>query len=72
MNKIKIMTKKLPLILFLMFAMGLVAQTNTVTIDWSFNSTPSATGDSNASRTIEDWRHCNLELVRNWHAQCKE
>ena len=36
------MTKKLPLILFLMFAMGLVAQTNTVTIDWSFNSTPSA------------------------------
>ena len=48
------MTKKLPFILFLMFAVGLVAQTNeTVTIDWGRNSTPSATGDSNASRTIE-------------------
>jgi len=48
------MTKKLPFILFLMFTVGIVAQTaNTVTIDWGFDSTPSATGDSNASRTIE-------------------
>jgi len=48
------MTKKLPLILFLMFSVCAVAQTtNTETIDWGFNSTPSATGDSNASRTIE-------------------
>ena len=58
------MTKKLPLILFLMFAMGLVAQTNTVTIDWSFNSTPSATGDSNASRTIE----VGDTVTWNWYA----
>lgn len=47
------MTKKLPFILFLTVAMGLVAQTNTITIDWGRNSTPSATGDSKASRTIE-------------------
>ena len=48
------MTKKLPFILFLTVAMSLVAQTtNTETIDWGFNSTPSATGDRNASRTIE-------------------
>ena len=58
------MTKKLPFILFLMFAVGLVAQTNTVTIDWSFNSTPSATGDSNASRTIE----VGDTVTWNWYA----
>ena len=58
------MTKKLPLILFLTVAMGLVAQTNTVTIDWSFNSTPSATGDSKASRTIE----IGDTVTWNWYA----
>ena len=47
------MTKKLPLILFLMFAMGLVAQTNTVTIDWTYGSNPTASGAANASRTVE-------------------
>jgi plastocyanin len=52
--KIKIMIKKLPFILFLMCALGIVAQTTeTVTIDWGRNSTPSATGDNNSSRTIE-------------------
>ena len=59
------MTKKLPFILFLMFTVGIVAQTvNTVTIDWSFNSTPSATGDSNASRTIE----IGDTVTWNWYA----
>jgi plastocyanin len=48
------MIKKLPFILFLMLSINLVAQTtNTVAIDWSFNSTPSATGNANSSRTIE-------------------
>jgi plastocyanin len=59
------MVKKLPFILFLMFTVGIVAQTvNTVTIDWSFNSTPSATGDSNASRTIE----IGDTVTWNWYA----
>ena len=41
------------------------AQTvNTVTIDWSFNSTPSATGNSNASRTIE----IGDTVTWNWYA----
>lgn len=32
----------------------MVAQsTETITIDWSFNSTPSAISDANSSRTIE-------------------
>jgi plastocyanin len=48
------MTKKLPFILFLMFAMGLVAQTtNTVIIDWGHDSRPTASGDENTNRTIE-------------------
>jgi plastocyanin len=48
------MIKKLPFILFLMLSINLVAQTtNTVTIDWSFDSTPSAAGSANSSRTIE-------------------
>ena len=59
------MVKKLPFILFLMFTVGIVAQTvNTVTIDWSFNSTPSATGNSNASRTIE----IGDTVTWNWYA----
>jgi plastocyanin len=36
-----------------MLSVSIVAQTNTVNIDWSFNSTPSASGDANSSRTIE-------------------
>ena len=48
------MTKKLPFILFLTVAMGLVAQTTeTVTIDWGHGSNPDASGDENTSRTIE-------------------
>ena len=67
------MAKKLPFILFLMFTVGIVAQTvNTVTIDWGRNSTPSATGDSKASRTIEVgdtvkwvWNSDNHNVVSN-------
>ena len=67
------MTKKLPFILFLLFTVGIVAQTvNTVTIDWGRNSTPSATGDSKASRTIEVgdtvewvWNSDNHNVVSN-------
>jgi len=48
------MIKKLLFVLFLMLSINLVAQTtSTVTIDWSFDSTPSATGNANSSRTIE-------------------
>ena len=48
------MAKKVPFILFLMFTVGIVAQTvNTVTIDWGFGSNPSASGAADTSRTIE-------------------
>ena len=48
------MTKKLPFILFLLFTVGIVAQTvNTVTIDWGLDSNPNASGAANTSRTIE-------------------
>ena len=48
------MIKKLPFILFLMLSINLVAQTtNEITINWGRNSTPSAEGDANSSRTIE-------------------
>ncbi|MDC1465760.1 T9SS type A sorting domain-containing protein [Polaribacter sp.] len=48
------MAKKLPFILFLMFTVGIVAQTvNTVTIDWGFGSNPTASGAADTSRTIE-------------------
>lgn len=48
------MIKKLPFILFLMLPVTMIAQTiQTVSIDWGRNSTPSAAGNANASRTIE-------------------
>jgi plastocyanin len=47
------MIKNLPFIFLLMFSMSIAAQTNTVIIDWSRNSTPSAAGNANSSRTIE-------------------
>jgi len=46
--------KKLLLILSLFIALNLHAQTvETVTIDWSFGSNPSADGNANADRTVE-------------------
>jgi plastocyanin len=48
------MIKKLLFILFLMLSLNLAAQTTqTVTINWDFGSNPTATGDANASRTVE-------------------
>ena len=47
------MTKKLLFITLFFTSFSMVAQTNTITIDWSYNSTPSASGSTNASRTIE-------------------
>jgi plastocyanin len=48
------MVKKLPFILFLMCATGIVAQTTeTVEIDWDYGSNPNASGAANASRTVE-------------------
>ena len=47
------MIKNLLFIFLLMFSICIAAQTETITIDWSFNSTPSASGNANASRTIE-------------------
>ncbi|WP_156032948.1 T9SS type A sorting domain-containing protein [Sediminibacter sp. Hel_I_10] len=55
------MMKKLLFILFVSVALNISAQTTeTVTINWSFGSNPSAEGDANANRTIEvgdtvDW-----------------
>jgi plastocyanin len=59
------MIKKLLFILFLMLSLNLAAQTTqTVTIDWSFNSTPSADGNANASKTIE----VGDTVTWNWYA----
>ena len=48
----------------LLAALSISAQTNTITIDWSFNSTPSASGNANASRTIE----VGDTVTWNWYA----
>lgn len=48
-----IMIKKLFFITLFFASTIMVAQTQTITIDWSFNSTPSASGNANSSRTIE-------------------
>ncbi len=47
------MKKHYFIFLFLLSASICGAQINTVTIDWSFNSTPSASGNANSNRTIE-------------------
>ena len=58
------MIKKLPFILLLVLSLSTAAQTETVTIDWSFNSTPTAAGNANASRTIE----VGDTVTWNWYA----
>jgi len=59
------MVKKLLFILLLTLSIHLVAQTTqTVTIDWGRNSTPSATGNANASRTIE----VGDTVIWNWYS----
>jgi plastocyanin len=70
------MIKKLPFILFLMCAIGLVAQTTeTVEIDWDLGSNPDASGAANASRTVEIgdtvkwvWLSNNHNVVSNGDA----
>lgn len=62
--KIFIMTKKLLFITLFLASINFVAQTNTITIDWSFNSTPSASGNANSSRTIE----VGDTVTWNWYA----
>lgn len=72
--------KKL-LFVFCVFAgVGLMAQTvDTVTIDWSFNSNPSATGNANADRTIEvgdtvtwEWQNDGSHNVNSLDAAVEE
>ena len=58
------MIKKLPFILLFMLSVSIAAQTDTVNIDWSFNSTPSAAGNANSSRTIE----VGDTVTWNWYA----
>ncbi|TXD52964.1 MULTISPECIES: T9SS type A sorting domain-containing protein [unclassified Polaribacter] len=59
------MIKKLLFLCLLMLATSIAAQTvNTVTIDWSFNSTPSATGNTKSSRTIE----VGDTVIWNWYS----
>ncbi|UAM98786.1 T9SS type A sorting domain-containing protein [Polaribacter litorisediminis] len=58
------MIKKLPIILFFMISFGLSSQTNTINIDWSFNSTPTASGNANSSRTIE----VGDTVIWNWYS----
>jgi plastocyanin len=70
------MIKKLPFILFLMCAIGLIAQTTeTVEIDWDYGSNPDASGAANASRTVEIgdtvkwvWLSNNHNVVSNGDA----
>ena len=59
------MIKKLPFILFLIFSLSLTAQTtNVITIDWGLGSNPNATGNANASRTIE----VGDKVTWNWYS----
>lgn len=48
------MKKYLLIICLSIISIGAQAQTQTYNIDWSFGSNPSASGDANADRTIEE------------------
>lgn len=58
------MIKKLLFTLLTLLTLNLFAQTETITIDWSFNSTPSASGNANTDRTIE----VGDTVQWNWYA----
>ena len=58
------MVKKLLFILLFAFYLSTNAQTNTVNIDWSYGSTPTASGNANSSRTIE----VGDTVTWNWYA----
>lgn len=62
--KKKSMMKKLLTILSVCASIGMVAQSETITIDWSFNSVPGAPGNTNSSRTIE----VGDTVTWNWYA----
>lgn len=56
--------KKLLFILCISLSLSLSAQVETINIDWGFNSTPTAAGDANASRTIE----IGDTVIWNWYS----
>lgn len=58
------MKKNYITLLFLSTITFISAQTETITIDWSFGSNPSATGNANTNRTIE----VGDTVVWNWYA----
>jgi plastocyanin len=58
------MEKNLLFIFFLNILVCANAQTETYNIDWSFGSNPSATGDANSNRTIEE----GDTVIWNWYA----
>jgi len=58
------MKKYLLIILCLNIAICANAQTETYNIDWSFGSNPSASGDANSNRTIEE----GDTVIWNWYA----
>lgn len=58
------MMKKLLFILCISLSLSLSAQVETINIDWGFNSTPTAAGDANASRTIE----IGDTVIWNWYS----
>jgi len=59
------MKEKLLIVLFICFVYnGLAQTTETITIDWSFNSTPSASGNANTNRTIE----VGDTVIWNWYS----
>lgn len=58
------MMKKLLTLLLVGASISMLAQTQTITIDWSFNSVPGASGNTNSSRTIE----VGDTVTWNWYA----
>ncbi len=58
------MKKKLLFILFALVALNMSAQVETITVDWSFNSTPTAVGNANSDRTVE----VGDTVEWNWYA----
>ena len=59
------MKEKLLILLLICFIFnGFSQTTETITIDWSFDSTPSASGNANTNRTIE----VGDTVIWNWYA----
>ena len=56
--------KLLILLLFCYVYNGIGQTTETITIDWGFNSTPSASGNANTNRTIE----VGDTVIWNWYS----